>query len=82
MAVNPESISSRAKVETITHSLVCLRDTAMHGGHLEVERIPRNCWPPTDDEPFRYEFGAPPFLNFLSPPEGGLDLVTNRQGAI
>ena len=29
------------------------------------KRIPRTCWPPTDDEPLRYEFGAPPFLNFL-----------------
>jgi len=43
----------------------CLRDTVMHGGHRGGERIPRTCWPPTDDEPLRYEFGAPPFLNFL-----------------
>ena len=44
---------------------VCLRDTVMHGGHWGGGRIPRTCWPPTDDEPFRYEFGALPFLNFL-----------------
>ena len=37
----------------------------MHGGHWGGERIPRTCWPPTDDESLRYEFGAPPFLNFL-----------------
>ena len=36
----------------------------MHGGHWGGERIPRTCWPPTDDEPLR-EFGAPPFVNFL-----------------
>ena len=43
---------------------VCLRDTVMHGGHWGG-RIPRTCWPPTDDEPFRYEFAAPLYLNFL-----------------
>ena len=37
----------------------------MHGGHWGGGRIPRTCWPPTDDEPLRYEFGAPPFLNFM-----------------
>jgi len=69
MAVNPESIPSRAKVETITHSLP--GDTAMYGGHWGGgQRIPRTCWPPRvptddDDESLRYEFGAPPFLNFL-----------------
>ena len=31
----------------------------MHGGHQGRERIPRNFGPPTDDEPFRYEFAAP-----------------------
>ena len=31
----------------------------MHGGHQGRERIPRNFGPPTDDEPFRYEFTAP-----------------------
>ena len=35
------------------------RDTVMHGGHQGRERIPRNFGPPTDDEPFRYEFAAP-----------------------
>jgi len=33
--------------------------TVMHGGHQGRERIPRNFGPPTDDEPFRYEFAAP-----------------------
>jgi len=28
-------------------------------------RVPRTCWPSTDDAPLRYEFGAPPFLNIL-----------------
>ena len=27
--------------------------------HQGRERIPRNSGPPTDDEPFRYEFAAP-----------------------
>jgi len=27
--------------------------------------IPRTCWPPTDDEPFRYENTALLFLNFV-----------------
>jgi len=31
----------------------------MHGGHQGRERIFRNFGPPTDDEPFRYEFTAP-----------------------
>ena len=33
-----------------------MRDTVMHGGHWGGVR--RTCWPPTDDEPLRYEFGA------------------------
>jgi len=28
-------------------------------------KVPRTCWPPTDNEPLGYEFGAPLFLNFL-----------------
>ena len=34
------------------------KSKAVEGG----ERIPRTCWPPTDDEPLRYEFGAPTAL--------------------
>ena len=37
----------------------------MHSGHWGGERIHWTCWPSTDDEPLRYEFGAPPFLKFL-----------------
>ena len=58
MAVNPESIVSRAKWKR--SPTVRLRDTAMHGGHWGG-----GCWPPTDDEPLIYQFGAPPFLNLL-----------------
>ena len=61
--MNPESTPSRAKVETITHSLPARHSHARWA--LGGERIPRTFWPPTDDEPLRYEFGAPPFLNFL-----------------
>ena len=31
----------------------------MRGGHQGKKRIHRDFGPPTDDEPFRYEFAAP-----------------------
>ena len=42
---------------------ITLRDIAIPNPksipHQGRERIPRNLGPPTDDEPFRYEFAAP-----------------------
>ena len=57
MAVNPESDCRTSRWRY--YPTVRLRDTVMHGGHRGRERIPRNFGPPTDDEPFRYEFAAP-----------------------
>ena len=57
MAVNPESHCRTSKVATISHGPSVRH--RLHGGHQGRERIPRNFGPPTDDEPFRYEFAAP-----------------------
>jgi len=60
MAMNPESYCRTSKVATISHGPSVRHSHAlMHGGHQGRERIPRNFGPPTDDEPFRYEFTAP-----------------------
>ena len=60
MAVNPESHCRTSKVVTISHGPSVRRSHAvMHGGLQGRERIPRKFGPPTDDEPFRYEFAAP-----------------------
>ena len=41
------------------HSNYLTSISTIYGGHQGRERIPRNFGPPTDDEPFRYEFAAP-----------------------
>jgi len=45
---------------SVGHLSAC--ETVMHCGG---QGIPRTSWPPTDDKPLRYVFGAPLFLNFL-----------------